>query len=756
MSPELASRVDFLWEPLLPAGGLTAAAVALALFLVLSAWSTAGQPPGRRVGSLALRFLAAGVLLVVLAGPTRVTTRGTAIRDPLVLLLDASASMGVRDGESTRAEAVAAWIGRNAATLAEWGTRYDLRVLAFDGGTRPTDAAAYSAAPLAQGPDTDILSALEAVRPRPGEPRPAAAVLVTDGADRASIGRAFDRGGEGAVAPLVSGLPFPVHTFAAGSGGAVVDLRLQPGSVAPFAFVRRPLEVSVTLVDRGTGVGSVPVTLTRDGRAIGTQRVAIDPKTGTGATRFSFTPERVGWDTLRVSAPVPDGDQIPSNNAAEFTVKVIRDRTRILQVSSHPSWDVKFLRNLLKTDPNVDLVSFFIMRRGDRGGLDFDSAELSLIEFPHDDLFGPDLPGFDLVVFQNFAFEAFLGTGAGYYGNLAKYVQDGGSLLMLGGDRSFVEGGYAGTALEEVLPTSLPSAGPPGTTRFAAWPTADGLRHPVTRLGRDEADTWAAWGRLPRLQGWNALGDPRPGGVVLARVGGPDGPPLMAVRQAGKGRALALATDTSWRWALADGAVGSRSYARLFQNAVRWLVRDVEQKQVEVLPDQENYDVGARVRIEVRVVGADYAPLPDVEVQGRVAALGAPDGEPFAGRTDATGVLVHETSAGAAGTRSVTVTVPRLGREAGKGEARFSVRERAGELRDPEARPALLAALAAATSGRAFDLGDSLDEVPLSGPANLTATERVAEPLWNRWPLMVVAAASLAFDWILRRRRGML
>ena len=46
-------------------------------------------------------------------------------------------------------------------------------------------------------------------------------------------------------------------------------------------------------------------------------------------------------------------------------MRVIRDKIRVLQVAGAPSWDVRALRQMLKSNPNVDLISFFILRTQD-------------------------------------------------------------------------------------------------------------------------------------------------------------------------------------------------------------------------------------------------------------------------------------------------------------------------------------------------------------------------------------------------------
>src|SRR5207253_11368170 len=138
--------------------------------------------------------------------------------------------------------------------------------------------------------------------------------------------------------------------------------------------------------------------------------------------------------------------------------KVIRDRVRVLLVVGRPSWDVRFLRQLLKRDPNVDLISFFILRTPGvhpRSSQD----ELSLIPFRTQEIFQEQLKTFDLIIFQNFNHRPY--RMSQYLDGIAEYVRDGGAFAMIGGDQSFSAGDYSGTPIEEILPMTLLPVGAP-------------------------------------------------------------------------------------------------------------------------------------------------------------------------------------------------------------------------------------------------------------------------------------------------------
>ena len=105
----------------------------------------------------------------------------------------------------------------------------------------------------------------------------------------------------------------------------------------------------------------------------------------------------------------------------------MRDRLRVLLVSGEPYPGERTWRNLLKSDSAVDLVHFTILRPPEKQ--DFVPVfELSLIAFPTQELFMEKVDEFDLIIFDRYKRRGILPNH--YFENIARYVRDGGALLI--------------------------------------------------------------------------------------------------------------------------------------------------------------------------------------------------------------------------------------------------------------------------------------------------------------------------------------
>jgi hypothetical protein len=546
-----------------------------------------------------------------------------------------------------------------------------------------------------------------------------------------------------------------------------------------FAFVHTALTIEATLRVLGAGEAgwegmTLPVTLRRDGVPVKTVAIEVEAGVSDYRVAFSFTPERVGKYVYEISTPVLSGEAIAENNSRAFVLKVIRDKIRVLQVAGRPSWDERFLRGLLKRDPNVDLISFFILRTPD----DLEavsSDELSLIPFPTEELFQQQLRSFDVVFLQNFNYAPY-GIG-NYLGEIRRYVEEGGGLAMIGGDLSFSLGGYAHTPVADVLPVEIPeseelSSGIPSLGKplpasaladlapFRLQLTAEGRAHPITALKLDLRQNDARWSKLPELEGTNVVSRARPGATVLGvhpTHRDADGKPLpvLTVGEAQKGRVLTLTSDSTWRWGFAGD---SQLYQRFWENAIRWLIRDPALSFLRIETSEAEYARGQKVSLAVNAVGPDYQPLKDAEISISVASLESASGKPepiasLTGRSDESGELHQEIDPPHPGGYRITARAMIGGRPAVAEEV-FLVRGAGRELEEPEARDDVLKQVASLTGGKFLGPGDSWSGLAFHPPRVVRVNKHRDLELWSGWWVLLVAALCLGANWALRRHWG--
>ena len=699
------------------------------------------------------------LLIFFLLGPALVDKRVTKLRRPLTVLIDSSASMAfpasskaTQDGKpgKSRLDLVREKLLNGQEPLIQKLNRdYDLRLYRFGTSVEPISPGSLSQL-KAQDEGTRLLELLPRAATDAGAQ--SGILLFTDGITN----------GDQKTLDGTPALSVPVFTVGVGETEGFTDVRIAEVRAPEFAFRGREFKIDLTVQAYGLKGKTVPLYFNRGKNLITSRPVAIDSDSFEQKITFSFNPKELGTHSFSLSIPAQPGEQITENNHKEFKVDVHRDKIRVLTLSGSPAWNYRFLRMAMKQDPLIELVSFVFLRTP-TDTVDVPDNQLSLIPFPIDDIFLEELKNFDVVFFDDFSHRAYFNPV--YLERVKDFVRDGGGLAMLGGIRSFDSGGYAESALKDVLPVELDNKGryqTQGTVRPVL--TASGKVHPITRLLPDPKANEEAWAKMPPLADLNQVRGAR-GETLLSASGdgAATGSPLLTIGRFGKGRTLALMTDDVWRWNFI--AVGNRetpqNHLKLIRQAVRWLAQEPAFEQVQIRPIPTSRP-GEKVAIKLRVLKDDFTPTAQASVQLRVFG---PEGEPSlvsATADSEEGEYTGEYTPTKEGSYRVEAEANLAGKTLGRDKTSFSVAFPYGESDDGRPRTDLLKQIAEASHGEFFSINDwndkALDKIAakLESHAPSQIVEQRQTRLWSTlWPFSIILAL-LSVEWWMRRKWGLI
>ena len=482
---------------------------------------------GRQRGAL-LRALAFALLLAGLANPSFVNEDRDKLDDVVAVLVDRSPSQGIAD--------------RNAQTdraLADIKHQLEARP-----HTQVRTIEAGNTDPNADG--TRLFDPLQASLADVAPERLAGVIAITDG-------QVHD------IPPSLraTGIGAPFHALITGSD-TERDRRLDLIESPRFGIVGKSQTVVVKLSETGATFGPAKLTARRDGQTI-LERVALPGET----IRVPVKIEHAGPNLVEVEVEGAPGELTLVNNKAVVSLEGVRDKLKVLLVSGEPHAGERTWRNLLKSDANVELVHFTILRPPEKqDGTPVN--ELSLIAFPHRDLFGEKIKDFDLIIFDRYQVNQSI-MPMFYLDNIARYVKDGGAVLLASGPE-FAQGtSLSATPLGSVIPAR--ATGQVLEKPYRAEITALGKRHPVTRdLPGSEATPphWSPWLRL--------IGAERRAGTPV--MSGPNDAPLLLLAREDKGRVALFLSDHAWLWARGYGEGGP--YIDLLRKLAHWLMKEPE------------------------------------------------------------------------------------------------------------------------------------------------------------------------------------
>jgi len=687
----------------------------------------------RAFGISLLRLGAIALILSFALNPFLVVRNEYKVNRTLDLLVDTSPSMGLsgNGGKGSRLdEAKGLLLEGPKPLLKSLSEMFDVRLYALGESLRSIDGGELANMGVGEN-RADLTDALRKLSTKNSQ-----AILFSDGNLR------FEKS---------NSISTPIMTVPLSNLKGYKDILIKAVKAPVLAFRDREVSIDVTIKSYGYIGLTLPVVLKDGSRLLTAKNLRINESPAEVTLSLPFIPEKIGQHNLHVSIPPQFGESLTSNNHVHLSLKVVRDKIRILMISGSPSLNYRFMRMALKNDPSLDLLSFVILRTPS-DILNVPLQEQSLIPIPVETLFSKELKNFDLLIFDNLPYPTYISPN--YYGNVRDFVKEGGGFAMIGGPNFYYDKGETVNPIGEMLPIRvMEKENYHRSTLTEVKLSRGGVAHPITQFSSDEGENLNLWQEMPALDGINLL-EPKGSGTVLLESADGNFRPILTVGSYGKGRVLVLATDHSWKWYMGMVAKGKGNWAylRFIERIVRWLTKDPSLDPIQInLPESER-TIGQETEFRMKV-SEEGSP----KSKGGMVSLSVfnPDGIKIGSKLKATkqsgeyfGSFLPEKG----GTYKVMIETPTF-----RLEESIVVSER---LESFDAAPdhESLKIISASTGGKFLEKGDVLlkEVEAYRGKGQNSFVEEKRFPLWSMPYALITILALLGTEWYLRRKWGLI
>ena len=784
--PVLFDRGDFAFAAsrTVSLAALVLAIAAIAALITYTRVKGKSRPKDRAILT-GLRVAMVMLLLFCLLRPTLLVPNAVPQRNFLAVLLDDSRSMQIADRGESRASFIRQTFDpRESALVSALGDRFILRFYRFSGSA---DRIAEPSEMAFAGQRTDLGRALDRARQELASVPVAGMVLVSDGADNADAGL---------TEPLLNlrSRSIPVFTVGVGRESFTRDISIRRVETPHAVLEGTSLVVDLLVTQRGFRGETVQLQVEDAGRIVATEDVTLGADGEATPVRISVTATETGPRVFRFRIPEQTGEMVAQNNEQEALVRVDDKREKILYLEGEPRFEAKFIRRAVTDDENLQVV---LLQR---------TAEGKFLRLGVDD--GDELAnGFPTTREELFGYRAIIlgSVEASFFTHdqlrmLAEFVgQRGGGLLMLGGRRSFSEGGYFGTPLADVIPVVLQesatasAAAPRDVTRnVAANGTADALvdgirnrngnggpyradgdvpvaelkveltpagrSNPATQIAPTERASSQRWGELPPLTAVNRITRAKPGATTLLTARHPEGGQqvVLAYQRYGRGKALALTVQDSWLWQMhAEIPLEDLTHETFWRQMLRWLVTGVPGR-VTIATAADRVSPGETVTLRAEVDDPQYVKVNGASV---VATVRTPSGAtrqlPMEWAVDKDGEYRASFVAQEEGLHEVRVEATSSDTLIGSDVAFVQATDLKREFVDAEMQRGVLQRIAQETNGRYYTeetLSTLPEDVTVSG-SGTTVLEQM--DLWDMPIIFLLLIGLVSAEWGFRRQRGL-
>jgi uncharacterized membrane protein len=747
LSPVVFSQGEFRFAAT-TGSYVAAAAVALAAGLTIFAYRRGHGRAGQRITLAAIRMAILAIILFCMFRPLLVVRAAVPQQNFLGVLLDDSRSMQIADLDGQpRATFVKNEFGAaDRGLLKALSERFTVRTFRFSSAaTRTTPDSDLTFG----GSQSRLGAALSGVRQELAGLPVAGLVMISDGADTADAAL-----GDAILGLKAEGLP----VFTVGVGRETLSKDIQVGRVVTpkTALKGTTLMVDVVLSQSGFDGQKVTVDVEDEGTLVSTQQVSL-PDAGTPASvPVRFTVNEAGPRVLRFRVSPQQGELVTENNAREALIDVRDRKEKILYFEGEPRYEYKFIRRAIPEGDNLIVTS--LIRTADnkymRQGVDGPDELIAAFPKTREELFA-----YRSLIIGSLEAAALTGDQLKM---IAEFVdRRGGGLLMLGGPRSFAEGGWTGTAVADVLPVVLDRSRvlPKGDVmRLTIKPTRAGAATAVTQLGANEQASAAKWTTLPGVTAVNRIDGVKPGATVL--LTGTDESraehPMLVFQRYGRGKTFAFLPQDSWNWQMAASiAVDDLTHENFWRQLLRWLVDGVPD-QVEPALTTERVEPGEGATLTANVVDPSFVELNDASV---MATITAPDGTisdvPMSWDGEHAGQYQATIPTQAPGWYEAKIDATRAGKSVGSAVTHFRAAPGDAEYFDATMHAATLRRIADDTGGRFYDAANTAtlaDDLRYTGRGVTTVEEH---ELWHMPIVLMLLVGLLCAEWGYRRVVGL-
>lgn len=588
----------------------------------------------------------------------------------------------------------------------------------------------------------------------------AAIVLLTDGitTDGATLGEA---------AEYARSKSIPLYIVGLGSEQPPRDVRLSDLLVDDIAFVGDVLNFDVQLSSVGLAGRDAKVRLRRGDEPASLAEVTVEltDDNAPRAIRLPHRPQEEGDFDYVIEVDSFDDEPNHDNNRLSRRISVRNSTIRVLLVQSGPSYEYRYLKNLLSRatkqgssdEKAIDLTA--VLQEADLDYVTDQGTAASAFPVQKDALFK-----YDVVVFAD-ANPAFFSRSV--LDNVREFVEErGGGIIFIAGPNYFPKQ-YESTPLAGLLPfdlatAALPSAEDVASDAFRLRPTSIGLDSPTFQIGDSPQESRLLWSALPELRWLFEIQDVNTTAMVLAEhptrrslAGRPM--PLILMQFVGAGKVIFHATDETYLWARHRGS--DRLYGRYWHQTIRFLSRSkllADRQPIAIMSDAQQYVTGDAIRLRVLFRDDRLAPEED---NGVTVALESEQGRQVSAVLSraATDRGLFETSLSdlAAGKYHARLAAPLVSQQ--PLPLQFSVDSLTNERSRLEMDADELKAAAGKSRGRFYTIRNAsrlLNALPTGDQVRIESSP--PRPIWNSSWFAALFVVLLVTEWILRKRGGLL
>ncbi|KAA3655579.1 MAG: hypothetical protein DWQ10_17130 [Calditrichaeota bacterium] len=655
------------------------------------------------------------------------------IQKPVVeVLVDNSASMNLKDDQSTRAQ----------------HAREALQILSQNDNLRLNADVTYSVFSDTIGPidveeidslvfnrdGTNLGLALNESKLSNQEKRVAATILLSDGATNL---------GDDPIT-VIENFQSPVYSVIVGQEPKASDIWFNEIITNEIAYAGMKIPVDVYVRSRGFAGQQTGLEIYQGSKSIAKKELTLPADGLEKKVTIYIVPENLGKQKFTARLRPLNDELVPENNQRAFYLNVLKSKLKIYLIAAAPSQDVAFVRQALSRDENFSVEQ---------------TVSINATILAGDKL--PDekrLKEIDCIIAMNFVRNRVPRALKSWLENAALKSEK--PIMFMTG---FVNSAQALWQYKDIIFLAQQPLISSEIFVKAAL-SENGFLHPIFKTNESTTDLATLIEQLPPVFSTIRKVQFQPNTTVLAYLVGSrtsqiptnsKNSPMLAVSKSNQKRVVTILGDNLWRWhmLLQRRGEGNSFYSELITNSVRWLAARDESKLLNVQPAGDIFRSGQQINFTAQAYYDDYRARANLQISLQIAG---PEKRELVFSEQGDGIYTSSPGILAAGDYTYKARAYDGVTEVSADSGKFSVVPLQWELQKTDVNISLLRKLAHTTDGRVTTI-DSLEILMSALQLNAQRTEEIKKiRIWQYWLVLLILLLLLSIEWFMRKQKGML
>ena len=524
-----------------------------------------------------------------------------------------------------------------------------------------------------------------------------------------------------------------IYTIGIGDTTESPDILIKNVNANKTVYKNNPTTISAEITTKNLSDFETTAQLIYNNKIIAAKKVKINQSDEIYPVDFEIIPDKIGNIKYDVKIAGFDSEKFKENNSYQIQLEVLKDKIKIGLLAEKPGYDVKFIKQILKSEKSFLLSDFIKVKPNS-----YDNPLIQKIGDSSDVLLLYDFPDKT--------------TPASLINSLINTLDKKRTPIC------FFISGQSNRFSSTLLKNRFSEISYTLNNQFVnvfATPTITGKLNSAFNIFDNSELNESFWQNSSPIEyNFKSVKPGQVDKILLQNKDQTDLPILLTNTYKATNNLLFLGSGF-WRWKflVVEDKQFATAYETFIINLVKWISKNPGTKNIDIEVNKKALPLGKELFTNIQLYDAAFNPVSDGEIKMQISG---PSGEFEAmAKNVGNGIYTWQFSPFAEGAYQLKANAYKNDVFLGNNEIEINVLPVNDEFIYTKQDVDFLNKLAISTGGKYFNANSHKDIIPLLPKIPKSTTLTVNYDLWNKLYTLLFIIFLLSVEWFIRKRKGL-